>query len=173
VKAYKFIAVLAPLVIFAGCQATATSNSANGAAANSVTANSAGATTPTPGVPPIADNIEGSSPSDVYRTAHIARQKKDIETLKKIFAKDVLGFFTEVGKADKKSLDDMLREMCEEADPGQPEVRNEKITGETAMIEYKEDGSWRPMHFVREDGAWKMTIPKGDENKDKTDKDNK
>lgn len=114
------------------------------------------------------------SPTEVYKTAHVARQKKDIETLKKVFSKDVLEFFGEIGKADKKSLDDMIREMCEKSIPGEPEVRNEKINGDKATVEYKdEDGSWKTMDFVKEDGAWKMTIPKGDPDKDKDDKDNK
>jgi len=125
--------------------------------------------------------VVAGSPSEVYKTAHYARQKKDIETLKKIFSKDILEFFTEVGKEDKKSLDDMLREMCEDPIPGEPEIRNEKITGDKATLEYKEDGEWKTVDFVKEDGSWKMTIPKGeagpdggkDKDKDKETKEKK
>jgi hypothetical protein len=124
--------------------------------------------------PATADPAAPGSPTEVYKTAHIARQKKDVETLKKVFSKDVLEFFSEVGKEDKKSLDDMIREMCEKPIAGDPQVRNEKINGDKATVEYKdEDGSWKTMDFVKEDGAWKMTIPKGDPDKEKDDKDNK
>lgn len=167
-KRLKFVAVFLPLVTLIGCQKAETPNAVN--TAN--TSNATPATTQTPGPPPIADNI-ADSPSDVYRMAHVARQKKDIETLKKIFSKDILDFFTEIGKTEKKSLDDELREMCKDAIPGEPEVRNEKINGDKASVEYKEDGTWKKMDFVKEDGAWKMTIPKGDPDKDKEDKDNK
>ncbi len=40
------------------------------------------------------------------------------------------------------------------------EVRNEKITGETATLEYlDETGKWKVMDFIKEGSDWKMTIP--------------
>ena len=146
-----------------------TGNNANAAtiAANSTSGDSAA--TPAPAT---ETGTAAGSPSDVYKTAHIARQKKDIGTLKKIFSKDVIEFFTEMGKVDNKSLDDMLRKMVEDPVMAEPEVRNEKIAGDTATVEYKDDdGSWKKMDFVKEDGAWKMTIPRG--GKDEKDKDKK
>ena len=153
-----------------------TSNAANTNTAANTVANTT-ASSPAPAA------VAAGSPSEVYKTAHYARQKKDIETLKKVFSKDILEFFTEIGKEDKKSLDDMLREMCEDPIPGEPEIRNEKITGDKATLEYKEDGEWKTVDFVQEDGTWKMTIPKGeagpdggkdkDKDKDKETKDKK
>ena len=145
-------------------------NNANTAtiAANATPGNTS--TAPTPATETTA--AAAGSPTEVYKTAHIARQKKDIATLKKIFSKDILEFFGEMGKVEKKSVDDMLREMCEKPIPGEPEVRNEKIAGDTATVEYKDDdGSWKTMDFVKEDGAWKMTIPKA--GRDENDKDKK
>jgi hypothetical protein len=148
---------------------------------NSMNTNTANTADSTTAASPAPAAVVAGSPSEVYKTAHYARQKKDIETLKKIFSKDILEFFTEIGKEDKKSLDDMLREMCEDPIPGEPEIRNEKITGDKATLEYKEDGEWKTVDFVKEDGSWKMTIPKGeagpdggkDKDKDKETKDKK
>ena len=48
------------------------------------------------------------------------------------------------------------------------EVRNEKITGNTAILEYlDEDGNWKRMDFVKEGSDWKMTMPKADSPEDK------
>jgi hypothetical protein len=167
-----FTIALSIALTVVACQKAANTLADNKNSVGNANSNSAANTAATPATV-AADTSAAGSPTEVYRTAHIARQKKDIETLKKIFAKDILEFFTEMGKADKKSLDDMLREMCEKATPGEAEIRNEKIDGDKATVEYKEEGSWKTMHFVKEDGAWKMTIPKGDPDQDKDDKDNK
>lgn len=150
--------VLLAAIAFSACQKAANTN-VSVAPANTA-ANTANAVSPANSPEPETAKAAPGSPTEVYKTAHTARQKKDIATLKKIFAKDILEFFTEIGKVDKKSLDDMLLEMCKDAKPGEAEVRNEKITGETATLEYNEDGKWKTMDFVKEDGAWKMTIAK-------------
>jgi type IV secretory pathway VirB10-like protein len=128
---------------------------ANSAAANTTAANS----TSTGQAPDSAD-----SPSATYRAAYTARKNKDIAGLKKLFSKDVLEFLTMLGKADPKkpqTLDQMLKELCEQPQAATAEARNEKITGDKATIEYlDEKGSWETMDFVREDGAWKLTIDK-------------
>ncbi len=52
-----------------------------------------------------------ATPTDAYKTAYDLRKKKDIEGLKKVMTKDILDFLKMMGEDDKKSLDDMLREM--------------------------------------------------------------
>ena len=41
-----------------------------------------------------------------------------------------------------------------------PELRNEKITGDTATVEMKRDKSdkWDTVPFVKEDGEWKIAF---------------
>ncbi len=150
--------VLAAVLIGGACQkagntansnTTAVASNTNAVATNSAPASDAG-------------NISGS-PSDVYKVAYTARKNKDIATLKRVMSKELLGFLTDMGAADKKSLDDTLNEVCAEPQAATAEARNEKIDGDHATIEYKDDdNSWQPMAFVREDGAWKMDLGKDD-----------
>src|SRR5712664_951493 len=52
-----------------------------------------------------------ATPSETYKTACNARRKKDIAGLKRVLSKDLLGFFKEMGEAEKKTLDESLSEM--------------------------------------------------------------
>jgi len=146
-----------------GCRQDVQKNApANGAetrsGSNVTTANQAATSTGT-----VADTVPAGSlatPTEAYKAAYFFRQRRDIDGLKKVISKDVLDFLTEIGKADNKSLDDMLREMTEEPPAGTPEFRNEKITGERATLEYKDDdGAWKTMDLVNEGGDWKLTLP--------------
>jgi hypothetical protein len=155
-----FIAISA-----AGGAAACKTNSANttgNAVTNTVntnTANTAGtntANTPVTG-------ISLATPTDAYKTAYALRQKGDIEGLKKVMSKEVIDFMTDMGEADKKTLDDMLKEMVKDPQNPSDEVRNEKITGDRATLEYlKKDGTWKVMDFEKEGNDWKLTLPKPD-----------
>ncbi|CAN5405895.1 hypothetical protein BH20ACI2_BH20ACI2_09370 [soil metagenome] len=64
-------------------------------------------------------------------------------------------------------------ELCEKPQAPTAEVRNEKITGDRATIEYLDEyGNWSPMEFVKEDGVWTLTIemPEKDSTEDKQGK---
>ena len=70
---------------------------------------------------------------------------------------------TMMGEADKKSLDDMIKEMCDKPQADKAESRNEKITGNRAELEYlTETGAWKVMDFEKVDGKWLLTFPKAD-----------
>ena len=47
-----------------------------------------------------------------------------------------------------------------------PETRNEKITGDTATLEIKNEktGKWDSLPFVKEDSEWKIAFDKFIEN---------
>ncbi len=145
--------------------------------ANSTPANTSSASTPTPNVANNANNatqptatpevsqtstpISLATPTDTYKTGYNARKNKDIATLKRVFAKDVLEFLTEMGQAEKKSLDDHLKELTEKPQADSPETRNEKIKGNRATLEYlNEKGGWSTMDFSKEGNEWKIDIPK-------------
>ena len=165
------IAIAATLLLAASaCQKTGNTNSAaNQPAAN---ANQAANT-----ATPEADNTSTSStgtPTDTYKAAYTARKNKDIAALKKLMAKDILEFLTDIGSAENKTLDDELKEMCKRPQAATSEARNEKINGDKAKIEYlDENGKWQTMDFVKEDGAWKLTIDKDDKGSPDDDKDEK
>jgi hypothetical protein len=104
-----------------------------------------------------------ATPTDVYKAFYTARQKKDIDGLKKVLAKDALDFFTEMGKVDGKTLDDSLKELVGGKQAPTAETRNEKIDGDKATLQYlNEKGGWSPMDFVKEGKDWKLTIAKPD-----------
>ena len=110
--------------------------------------------------PAAAENAPAGTPAASYMAAYTARNNKDIAGLKKLLSKDILEFFTEIQKTEKKTLDDALRELCEQPQAPKAEIRNEKIEGDTASLEFKdEDGGWKRMDFIKEDGTWKLTIP--------------
>lgn len=132
---------------------TPTANSANTTPANIAnTTNADTASTSAPG--------SLATPTDAYKTAYAMRKKGDIEGLKKVMADDILEFLTEMGKVDNKTLDDMLKDTVKEPQGPSDDVRNEKITGNRATLEYlKKDGTWKVMDFIKIGNDWKMTFP--------------
>ncbi len=100
-----------------------------------------------------------ATPSDAFRTAWDLRNKKDVEGFKAILSKDILDFFNEMGEAEGKTADDMIRELMNQPHAPTAEVRNEKIRGDRAAVEYKdEEGEWKTMDFVKVGNEWKLTM---------------
>ena len=101
-----------------------------------------------------------ASPTQAYNTAYAARQKKDLEGLKRVLSKEMLEFLTDIGKAEQKTLDDELKELIATPQAPTAEVRNEKIIGNNATLEYlDEKGKWSLMGFVKKGDDWKITLP--------------
>lgn len=101
-----------------------------------------------------------ASPTDAYKTAFALRKGKDANGLKKVLSKKMLDFLVEMGKSESKSLDDQLKELVEQPQAATAESRGERIVGDMAALEYlDQDGKWKLMGFVKEDGDWKMTMP--------------
>jgi hypothetical protein len=142
--------------VFAGasCQDASNPNIASNRANAVTSANTATA--------PAADNTStAGTPTAAYMAAYTARKNADLPALKKLFSKDLLEFFAEVGGMGEKqqTLDELLIELCEKPQAPTAEARNERITGDKASIEYLDEyGNWSPMEFVKEDGIWKLTI---------------
>src|SRR5712671_5787177 len=65
-----------------------------------------------------------ASPTQAYKTAYAARQKKDLEGLKRVLSKRMLEFFTDIGKSEQKTLDDELKELLDAPQAATVEVRN-------------------------------------------------
>jgi len=78
-------------------------------------------------------------------------------------SKDVLEFLTMMGEGEKKSLDDMIKDMVDRPQADKAEVRKEKISGNRAELEYlTETGEWKTMDFEKVEGKWLMTLPKAE-----------
>jgi len=61
-----------------------------------------------------------------------------------------------------KTLDDMLKLLCEMPQAPNGDIRDEKIIGDEATVKFQDEkGVWRPMDFQRENGEWKVTMPRG------------
>lgn len=168
VNPFKYLSVLLAVGIF-GLFTTSCQSSANNTSVNrSADQPAANTTENKPVATPTQAVLSGpvgslATPTEAYKTAYELRKKKDIEGLKKIMSKDILEFFTEIGQEEKKSLDDMLRDLADKPQADRAEVRNEKITGNWAVLEYlDEKGEWKTMDFEKVDGKWLLSFPKAD-----------
>ncbi|HEY2847315.1 MAG TPA: hypothetical protein VGI80_05805, partial [Pyrinomonadaceae bacterium] len=156
----KYLLVLAAACVgMAGCQnaANTTSNAAtnaNTAAVNMNTNSTAAANTP-PATGDDPGDINGT-PTQVYKAAYTARKNCDVAGLKKVMSQKLLAYLTKKGKEVKKSLDDVLNDICKGPQASTEQVRNETINGDHASIEYlDENDEWQTMDFVRQEGVWK------------------
>jgi hypothetical protein len=103
-----------------------------------------------------------ATPTDAYMTIYEARKNKDLDALERALSDDTIEFFTKMGEEEGRSLEDMLRELAERPQADKAEARNEKITGNTATIEYlDEKGKWKRMDFEKVGNEWKQAILKG------------
>jgi hypothetical protein len=178
----KHLTLIATAIFVIGsmaCQTTTVTNkpATNQPTANVANANQSPANQSTANTSETGTSTVGSlaTPADAYKAAYAARQKKDVAALKKVLSADALDFFTEMGKEEKKSLDDILKELSERPQAKTAETRNEKIDGNKATLEYLDDkGNWSPMDFIKEGNDWKLTIPKFEDGPPKViNKDNK
>ena len=172
-KLNKYVIIAVGLFILGWTNACSNAEVKNNAVSPPPLSNTAN-TNQSPSVKPEATKTETdkpaaaslATPSDAYKAAYNARQKKDLEALRKVMSKDALEFFTMMG--DGKSPDEGLKQLMERPQAATAETRNEKINGDKATLEYlDEKGNWGPMDFVKEGGDWKLTIPKGDTEKKK------
>jgi hypothetical protein len=108
----------------------------------------------------------GSSPTATLKAYFEAMQKKDAAALKKTLSKGTLEMFEQFAKAQSppKTLDEALQtglSSTTNTDSNKmPETRNEKIDGDKATLEVKNDktGQWETVPFIKEDGNWKIAF---------------
>ena len=107
--------------------------------------------------------LNRSTPTATFKAFFEASKKKDVAGIKKGLSKGTIDMLDKLAKEQNKSTDDMLKDVYKE-DKGEtlPETRNEKISGETATIEVKNDktGKWETLPFVKENGEWKIALDK-------------
>jgi hypothetical protein len=100
----------------------------------------------------------GSSPTATYKAAYDAVKKKDTAAFKKLITKKDLQEIEDEAKGANKTSDEMLKEVMDTFKlPGSAESKDEKIDGEKATLQVKNDkDQWDTVNFVKEDGQWKM-----------------
>jgi hypothetical protein len=103
-----------------------------------------------------------STPTLAYKSLYEAVKKKDSEAIKKNLTKGTLDMMKTYAEMQKKTLDQVVENGLTETTfaPSLPETRNEKITGDVAILEVKNEktGGWDALPFAREDGQWKLAI---------------
>jgi hypothetical protein len=106
----------------------------------------------------------GATPTATFTAYYEASKNKDIEAVKKTFSKNTLELFERQAKDRKTTVDEMFKTgMDQKPLTGKvPEVRNEKINGNDATLEIKDEqsGRWDTLTFVKEDGQWKIALDK-------------
>jgi hypothetical protein len=98
---------------------------------------------------------QSSTPTGAFKSFFEAAKKKDAAAMKKTISKRMLAELEDDAKKENKTFDEYL--LSVDLSDTMPEVRNEKIKGDTGWLEIKGRGdNWRATKFVREDGEWKL-----------------
>jgi hypothetical protein len=114
-----------------------------------------------------ACSLFSSSPTATFKKFFEASKKKDVPGIRKTLSKGSLEMFDKFAKQQNKTMDEMLKEVDKDSKTEtMPETRNEKIDGETATLEVKNEktGKWDSLPFVKEEGEWKIAFDKFIEN---------
>ena len=111
----------------------------------------------------VAGCKSGSSPTATFKAFFEAQQKKDVAGMKKNLSKTSLAIMEKSAKEQNKTIDDAIKEQLE--NPASktdkiPETRNEKINGNEATLELRNEDTnkWDTMYFLKEDNAWKIAL---------------
>lgn len=109
--------------------------------------------------PPSQISSNGS-PTETLKTFAAATKRKDAETIKKTLSKSTMKVIEESAKQQNISVNEMLTKAEDPEGGDLPELRNEKIDGDKATLEVKNDvsGEYDVMPFVKEDGGWKIAL---------------
>jgi hypothetical protein len=101
---------------------------------------------------------EPNTPLETLKTYSQAVKKKDAGEMKELLSKGSIKMAQDEAKAQNVSLDEIIKkETLFSEDQRTAEFRNQKIEGETASIEIKNQyGTWDIVPFVKEDGKWKI-----------------
>ena len=102
-------------------------------------------------------------PSATFKAYFEAQQKKDIAGMKQTLSKTSLAMMEASAKQQQMTLDKMIQTQLDNPAAKvdkMPESRNEKITGDSATLELRneEANRWDTMYFNKEDGAWKIAL---------------
>lgn len=98
------------------------------------------------------------TPLDTFKSYNNAVKRKDLTAMKLMLSQASLKMHDEEARARGVTLDDVMKTQSLIGE-GQTVVafKDQKIEGEKATIEVKnENDRWDTIHFVMEDGVWKI-----------------
>jgi hypothetical protein len=108
--------------------------------------------------------LQANSPTQTMKNFVEASQKRDIEGMKKWLSSGSLKMFEGLAKMQNKTLDEMMKEgkVSGSEFERMPEMRNEKIEGDKATLEVKNEktSEWETIYFVKENDEWKLAFDK-------------
>jgi hypothetical protein len=102
-----------------------------------------------------------ASPSETLKTFLEASRKKDVQTVKTTLSKTTLEMAEKSAREHNTTVDALLKKDDVQISDEIPEIRNEKIEGDTATVEIKDAANgYETLPFVKEDGNWKIAFDK-------------
>ncbi len=110
-----------------------------------------------------SNQTAANGPADILKQYVAASQRQDIAAMKSMLSKGSLDLIERSAQTQGTTTDQLLRREASVKIKNAPETRNEKIEGETATVEVKNEtnGSFDMiMPFVSENGAWKLARDK-------------
>ncbi|MET0752033.1 MAG: nuclear transport factor 2 family protein [Pyrinomonadaceae bacterium] len=105
---------------------------------------------------------QGRTPTETLKALNEASKKKDPAAIKKLLSKGTLVLLDNAALSANTTSDELLKK--EDGAPFQelPEIRGEKIEGDTATVTVKNDVTSEDENIplVKEDGEWKVALDK-------------
>lgn len=106
------------------------------------------------------DEEQTKSPTETLKSLSEASKKRDVPAVKNHFSKGTLAMIEQSASRQEKTVDELLQQENWAVFQDLPEVKNEKISGDSATVEVKNKvtGGYDEIPFVKEDGAWKVAL---------------
>ncbi|MEZ5427357.1 MAG: hypothetical protein R2747_13890 [Pyrinomonadaceae bacterium] len=101
------------------------------------------------------------TPTETMKTYIMATVNKDVPTVKSLLSKGSLKMIEESAKEQDKTVGEILtRGAVDNKSKKIPQFRNEKVDGDQATVEYKDETmpEFLTMPLVKEDGKWKIAL---------------
>lgn len=153
------ITFLISAFILTSCSSPQPANTVN--TANSVNAANSANTQSAEAIE-IEKKLQTLPPTEILREFFAAMSRKDVLTAKKSLSKGSFVLLEQNAKVAEVTPDEYLEELSAFEVENGVEIRNEKISGETATVDYKDSlmPEFRSLPFVREEGIWKLSLDK-------------
>ncbi len=102
------------------------------------------------------------SPTETIMAFNKATKSKNAERIKTFLSKGSMQMIEKSAKEQNKTIESLLTDGEDAVEDKKPDIRNEKISGDTAVVEVKNQvlGNYDEMPFVKEDGIWKIALDK-------------
>lgn len=101
-----------------------------------------------------------STPTEAFTTFYNAIKKADVASAKTVMTKKNLALVETEAKTKGIARDDAIKVELERLAPRlpdtMPETRDEKIEGDKATLEFKQNERWEKVNLTKEDDGWKV-----------------